>query len=205
MMAKKNAAGYISLGKGAMAMLFLKALDKQRRNRRARRGFTLIELMLAVLILGILMTIGVPSFTRLIVQNRLTSQANEFISGLNRAKSESIKRAAAVRVISASGDEIFSSSGYRVATSAATGTSLYDVAGTTGGIKISRISAASGTDETSAANRSFAEFNTRGGITATGSLMYKVCSVNNTSLEGRLITVNTVGRIAVTRNTFTTC
>lgn len=55
-------------------------------------GFTLIELMVTVSVAGVLLAIAVPSFNQLIVTNRLTAQANEFVAAINFARSEAIKR-----------------------------------------------------------------------------------------------------------------
>jgi type IV fimbrial biogenesis protein FimT len=66
--------------------------------KRIQRGFTLLELMTAVTILGILLAIGVPSFTETIRSNRLSTTANELITALNTARGEASKRGIAVTV-----------------------------------------------------------------------------------------------------------
>lgn len=68
------------------------------------RGFTLIELMITVAVGTILLTMAVPSFNSLIRDNRLTTQANEFISALNLARSEAIKRGLNVTVTPSAGN-----------------------------------------------------------------------------------------------------
>ena len=65
---------------------------------RLLRGFTLIEAMITVAVAAILFTVAVPSFKDTIRQNRLTTQANEFITALNLARSEAIRRSQSVTV-----------------------------------------------------------------------------------------------------------
>lgn len=59
---------------------------------KKEHGFTLIELMVGLIIAAVLLAIGVPSFTNLIVSNRLTTQTNEIIATINFARSEAVKR-----------------------------------------------------------------------------------------------------------------
>jgi len=56
------------------------------------RGFSIVELMIAVVILGILMGIGIPSFQSTVKNNRMTSELNAFITALNQARSEAVKQ-----------------------------------------------------------------------------------------------------------------
>ena len=60
------------------------------------RGFTLIELIVTVAIAAILLTIGVPSFQTMILNNTRVAQTNEFVGVLNLARSEAIKRGSRV-------------------------------------------------------------------------------------------------------------
>jgi type IV fimbrial biogenesis protein FimT len=55
-------------------------------------GFTIVELMMALALMAVVMVMAVPNFNRLIKNNRLASQANEFITAVNYARNEAIKR-----------------------------------------------------------------------------------------------------------------
>lgn len=59
--------------------------------RSAQHGFTLIELMIVVLLLAIISAFALPAFQSFIASNRLTSQANELLAGLNLARSEAVR------------------------------------------------------------------------------------------------------------------
>jgi len=60
------------------------------------RGFTLIELMVTILVLGILLGVAVPSFREAALGSRLTGYANNLVASAQLARSEAIKRNAAV-------------------------------------------------------------------------------------------------------------
>jgi type IV fimbrial biogenesis protein FimT len=60
------------------------------------KGFTLIELMVALSVAAILLTIGVPNFREMLLSNALTSKVNAFVADLNFTRSEAVKRGARV-------------------------------------------------------------------------------------------------------------
>lgn len=60
--------------------------------RRARpRGFTLIELMIAVAIAAILLALAAPNFTQALGKNRLSSAASELTGAVQLARAEAIR------------------------------------------------------------------------------------------------------------------
>ena len=58
-----------------------------------QKGFSLVELLVVVAILGVLAGLAAPSFTSLIRSNRLTAAANDLVGAVALARSEALKRA----------------------------------------------------------------------------------------------------------------
>lgn len=58
------------------------------------RGFTLVELVVALVVLAVLATIAAPNFQAWMARSRITSQANELVADVSLARSESATRGA---------------------------------------------------------------------------------------------------------------
>lgn len=60
------------------------------------RGFTLIELMVALTLVGLLLRLGMPSFTTFLRNSEIRSTAESISNGLRAARSEATRRNAPV-------------------------------------------------------------------------------------------------------------
>ena len=59
---------------------------------KIQRGFTVIELMIAVTLIAAMVVIAVPAFTSIVGTNESVSNSNTFLSALKLARSEATKR-----------------------------------------------------------------------------------------------------------------
>ena len=69
--------------------------------RRCEPGFTLVELLTVITIIGVLAAIAGPSFNDFIIQQRIRTAAFDLMADLTFARSEAIKRNATVNVTKA--------------------------------------------------------------------------------------------------------
>lgn len=72
------------------------------RFRLVQQGFTLIELMVTIMVMAIILMVAVPSFNEATLGSKLGSLANNFVASVQLARSEAIKRNAAVTLCASS-------------------------------------------------------------------------------------------------------
>lgn len=60
-------------------------------SRRASAGFTLLELMFTVTILGVLVVVAVPSFERIFASRQVTSAAQSLAASMRKAQAEATR------------------------------------------------------------------------------------------------------------------
>jgi type IV fimbrial biogenesis protein FimT len=73
---------------------------------RKDAGLTLVELLVAMAVLGILLGIGVPALGQFATESRLTATTNRLVSALHLARSEAVRRNTRV-TLCASADGVF--------------------------------------------------------------------------------------------------
>jgi type IV fimbrial biogenesis protein FimT len=67
-------------------------------------GFNMLELLIAIGILGVITAIAVPSFQSISINSSLSTETNDLVSSLRLARSEAAKRGQNVTVCSANSD-----------------------------------------------------------------------------------------------------
>lgn len=60
--------------------------------RRASGGFTLVEMMIALLVLAIIVSLGAPTMQNLLHSNRLRAETSRLLGAINLARSEAVMR-----------------------------------------------------------------------------------------------------------------
>jgi type IV fimbrial biogenesis protein FimT len=74
-------------------------------------GFTLIEMLVTLMVLGVLATVALPSFQEAFLSNRLAAFSNTFTASAQLARSEAIKRNAKVQMCRSSNGTSCATSG----------------------------------------------------------------------------------------------
>lgn len=73
---------------------------------RMKAGFTLIELMVAISIFGLLLALAAPSYSQWIANTRVRTTAEAIQNGLMLAKAEAVRRNTKVQFVLTAGDPI---------------------------------------------------------------------------------------------------
>lgn len=177
--------------------------------RDSLRGFTLIELMVTLTVLAIVLGLAAPSLASLLASNRISTQTNEFIGALNLARSEAVRRGQPVTLLAAADNY---SQGWTVfpdangngaaasATDAADGLPIRQSSAFGGQVTLKRQTCTGDPctfSDSTAAGSTFVVFTGRGAISTTAPAYFKACDPSNTSVKGRLLQVNVVGKITL--------
>lgn len=82
--------------------------------RRSETGFTLVEMMITLVILGLLITIGIPSLSDFVASQKVRTTASDMIADMALARAEAIKESRSSLVERVSGATNTWKDGWRI-------------------------------------------------------------------------------------------
>ena len=161
------------------------------------KGYSLIELLVSLAILGILLAVALPNFQDTIESNVTNSQAKLFMTTLNLARSEAIKRGTNVGICP-SNDGLDCD-----AASWSTGWAVFvdvngDADGTDGSIDagdiVIRVFDALGANSVLTVTTNYMEYNSLGFSATAGIQTMLLCPATNNAANARSVEIGVFGR-----------
>lgn len=174
---------------------------------RARRGFTLVEVMIAVAIMAILLGIAIPNLQDATLSSKLSTIANNLTGSALLARSEAGKRNTNITLcVSTNGTSCTTGGweqGWIVMCKTANATTC-DSAGSGSIVILHQKAAPNGFKVTEASSANTVIFDSTG--TNSTSATMKVCrSLPNVGQQERQVSINASGRAAISKTATGTC
>jgi type IV fimbrial biogenesis protein FimT len=162
-------------------------------SRRAQRGFTLIESMVAIAVVMVLMAIAIPSYRDASYRSQLRAAANDLVTTAHFARSEAIKRNAPVTMcMSSDGEHCTASGSWEQGWIVRSDVTLRRQSSTPSGVRISAGGLVNVTFQPTGADAT--------------PVSFRVCRVSSESgREERLVTIDATGRPSVRKTVSSAC
>jgi type IV fimbrial biogenesis protein FimT len=158
------------------------------------RGFTLVEMMIAIAVMAILLAVAVPSFNDALLGNRLAAHANSLVASVALARGEAIKRNGTVTLCaSADGVNCSSSGGWEQGW----------IVKSSAGVLQRQQALTTGLTITQAGGTAQLSFDATG-LGATAATL-TVCRATPPGSQQRMVSIASTGRATVTRTGSASC
>ncbi len=149
------------------------------RHPRGEKGFSLIELIIVVVLIGVMVVMAIPSYSDFIANQRARTNAQTLLGTLMYARSEAIKINGNVSVTAAGG-------GWNAGWTISRGATV-----------VKSQDALTGVTITEGAGANVVTYNGRGRLTGANAISFSVCDTSNLA-QKRTVDVDPSGRPKVT-------
>jgi type IV fimbrial biogenesis protein FimT len=155
---------------------------------KRQRGLTLLELLTAMVVLGILAAIAIPSFEQITASNQLAADTNELVASMHQARSAAITRGENVTICASDAALAACSGGADWAAGWVVLDATANVLQTHGPLPVNSA------NEIGAVNGAGAVVFNRNGF-STNARTIKLCDPNNVATRARGVIVSPDGRV----------
>lgn len=88
-------------GASVFSIVYIVAMDRYQQNMK---GFTLVELLVAMVVVAVVLVIGVPGIANLKRNSELITATKDLVAALNLARAEAVRQGTNILVASKAGD-----------------------------------------------------------------------------------------------------
>ena len=167
------------------------------------KGFTLVEILMVIALLGVMLIAGMPGFQQFITKARMSGATNEFLGDLSYARSEAATRQVEVAICTSADQATCASGG-----NWANGRIIFVDTNADGQVsvgepvmRVSQAMTSTTVTATGFGSTDIVRFRPFGGLRPATAGSFRLCPSGISGAEGRLLSVATTGRPVISKTT----